>query len=128
LDNRQAGPPHPARPLSPPHKAGETTTVTRAPTSHAPEPSPVPMLATASPVVVPNPQEITTQTDEEINSLIAESEKMDLEAEARCLGFTTSDLFGRVVITGLLVINALTLLLLLAAMNSMQLQQSELSN
>ncbi|KAG1866001.1 hypothetical protein F4604DRAFT_1682991 [Suillus subluteus] len=100
--------PHP----TPPTRTQVTATVS------APAPTPAPALTAPSPSV----SDPLTNLDEEIDTLIHESEKMDLEAEARRLGFTTTELFGRVLIAGLVAIDLLMVLLFLDAMNSMNLQ------
>jgi hypothetical protein len=79
--------------------------------------------APASPTPSPPAPVPEADPDAEIDALIADSEQMDIEAEARRLGFSTSDLFGRPIFLGLVINNLLTLtLLLLGAMNSMNLQ------
>lgn len=64
-----------------------------------------------------------TNTDAKIDKLIADSEQMDLEAEACHLGFSTSDLFGRLLLICVAVNILLTLsLLVLGVMNFINLQ------
>ncbi|KAG2339121.1 hypothetical protein BDR05DRAFT_951423 [Suillus weaverae] len=104
----------------PPHPAAPTRTLVVA---HVSTPTPVLAVTTPSPSV----SEPLTELDE-IDSLIHESKKMDLEAKAHRLGFTTTKLFGRVLIIGLVVIDLLMVLLFLDAMNSMNLQPSAASS
>lgn len=54
-------------------------------------------------------------------------EKMDLEADAHYHGFTPEELFGRFVLLGLLAIINITLLVLLAAMGTMNIQSAHVS-
>lgn len=98
----------PARPSAAPTTTAQVIAAAVASASASPAPAPVP---------VPSP---VTDTDAEIDALIAESETVDLETEARAFGFSTSDLFGSV-LTISLGLNAV-LTVLLGAMNSMNLQ------
>lgn len=85
--------------------------VATAPASSAPPASPAPPA--------PGP---TPGMDAEIDNLMAESEQMDLEAEARRLGFSTADLFGRVLVVSTLTNTLLIIILLIGAMHSMNIQ------
>ncbi|KAG1844459.1 hypothetical protein F4604DRAFT_1689085 [Suillus subluteus] len=58
----------------------------------------------------------------DISDLITEAEHMDLEATACCHGLTPEELLGRVILVCSLLVNVLTLLVLLAAINTMTLQ------
>ncbi|KAG1840509.1 hypothetical protein F4604DRAFT_1690745 [Suillus subluteus] len=78
---------------------------------------PTPRLSTPF-TSAPTSPDTAIDHSSDVAELIAEAEQMDLEAEARCAGFSsTEEMFGRVLLACSLMMNALTLLVLLAAMN-----------
>ncbi|KAG1738043.1 hypothetical protein EDD22DRAFT_959583, partial [Suillus occidentalis] len=104
----RAAPPPCAKPTLSPVAQVIASAVATAPASSAPPAPPTPS---------PSPD-----TGAEIDNLIAESEQMDIEAEARRLGFSTADLFGRVLIVSSLTNTLLIIALLIGAMHSMNIQ------
>ncbi|KAG1888164.1 hypothetical protein F4604DRAFT_1674569 [Suillus subluteus] len=66
----------------------------------------------------PTSPDMAIDHSSDVAELIAEAKQMDLEAEAQRAGFSsTEEMFGRVLLACSLMMNALTLLVLLAAMN-----------
>ncbi|KAG1880730.1 hypothetical protein C8R48DRAFT_767508 [Suillus tomentosus] len=113
LDNR---PRHHARPpRAQPHEV---------PLPQSPTMSITPPPSLPSPASAHSPADHAADLGADIDSLIAESEQMDLEAEARHHGFTAEELFGSVVLLGLLTLVNISLLILLAAMGTMNIESA----
>ncbi|KAG1823035.1 hypothetical protein EV424DRAFT_1538692 [Suillus variegatus] len=127
LDNCRSRRPNPprAQPLGVPHPIVPRAQSLEVPESPSMSITPPPSLPSPSPV--PSPAEPAGDLGANIDSLIAESEQMDLEAEARCHGFTAEELFGSVILLGLITIVNVSLLILLAAMGTMNLETAHSS-
>ncbi|KAG2098913.1 uncharacterized protein F5147DRAFT_777430 [Suillus discolor] len=97
------------------------------PLPQSPSMSITPPPSLPSPASPSPPAEPAGDLGADIDSLIAESEQMDLEAEARRRGFTTEELFGSVVLLGLVTIVNMSLLVLLAAMGTMNIESAPTS-
>ncbi|KAG1870366.1 hypothetical protein C8R48DRAFT_670751 [Suillus tomentosus] len=94
------------------------------PLPQSPAMSITPPPSLPSPASAPTPADQAGDLGADIDSLIAESEQMDLEAEARHHGFTAEELFGSVVLLGLLTIVNISLFVLLAAMGTMNIEST----
>ncbi|KAG1846900.1 hypothetical protein C8R48DRAFT_677701 [Suillus tomentosus] len=116
LDNRPRR--HSRPPRAQPHEV---------PLPQSPSMSITPPPSLPSPASAPTPADHAGDLGADIDSLIAESKQMDLEAEARRHGFTAEELFGSVFLLGLLTIVNITLPVLLAAMGTMNIESTPAS-
>ncbi|KAG1737134.1 uncharacterized protein EDB91DRAFT_1249780 [Suillus paluster] len=93
---------------------------------HAPAPmttSQIIVDAINTPVNNPNPVPVdtapTVDSGPDVLDIIVRAEELDLRHSTHLHGVANEDFFGRALITGLVLTNLLTMILLLAAMNSM---------